>query len=143
MAQVVALVGKPGVGKSAACDELEALLGWDSLRIDRMREIGRDWDWLCECLLALQSPCLTESVAMPRRYVRCLSLHDTTIVELICNEDVRIARGGGPAREYTNPRADLVVNTTLATPVGVAHTIAAYVLGTHPLVGDGDARTQS
>lgn len=119
MARILALVGKPAVGKTQLADELVALLGWSRLSIDSEREQDGDWPSLVAKLEYIRTPTIVESVAMPLIYRRALANHSTTVVLVTCDEDERmerLERRGDepvPARAYANRMAALRVDRTV------------------------------
>jgi adenylate kinase family enzyme len=118
MARILALVGKPAVGKTRLADELQALLGWQRLSIDTEREQGGDWPSLVAKLEHTRAPTIVESVAMPRPYRRALANQRATVVLVQCEEDERLARltcrgeERVPARAYANRMAARRVDRT-------------------------------
>jgi hypothetical protein len=101
MARILAAVGACCAGKTTTLDALNELLGWDRLSIDAERESGRDWPHLIRKVLALRTPALIESVAMPLNYHVALKRHDTTIMLVTCDPHERHLRE--QARRETRP----------------------------------------
>jgi|SRR6516165_4066214 len=94
MARIVAIVGKSDVGKTTVRRELERRLRWTSITVDHHRTLGAGWVSLLLQLDTVTWPVLVETIAFPPGYRDRLARHDSRVLEVVCDEGVRIGRGG-------------------------------------------------
>jgi hypothetical protein len=106
MTRVVAVVGRPGVGKSLVLRMLAERLGWQAFGIDSERARGGAWPSLCRRVAALTAPALVESVLFPAAYRHALARHDAGILVVKCSEPERQRRLSGRPVELAGSRAD-------------------------------------
>lgn len=92
----MAIVGKSDVGKTTLRKQLAKRLQWTSLAIDEYRQAGGSWETLMLTVYSVTYPLLIESIAFPPGYRRTLHLHDSRVLEVRCEEQVRLMRGGKP-----------------------------------------------
>jgi hypothetical protein len=106
MTRVVAVVGRPGVGKSLVVRLLAGRLGWQAFGIDGERSRGGGWPSLCSRVARLTEPALVESVVFPVAYRRALARHDAGVLVVRCSEPERQRRLAGRPLELAGSRAD-------------------------------------
>jgi hypothetical protein len=105
MTRVVAVVGRPGVGKSSVLRLLTARLGWQAFGIDGERARGGGWPSLCRKVAELTAPALVESVLFPAAYRRALAHHDAGVLVVKCAEPERQLRLAGRPPEMAGSAA--------------------------------------
>lgn len=106
MTRVVAVVGRPAVGKSLVVRLLAARLGWRVFGIDSERARGGGWPSLCREVARLSTPALVESVLLPAAYRSALASHDAGLLVVKCDESERWRRVAGRPVEMRGSRAD-------------------------------------
>jgi hypothetical protein len=94
MARIVAIVGKSDVGKTTVRRELERRLRWSSITVDHHRTLGAGWTSLLIQVETVTWPVLVETIAFPPGYRDRLAQHDTRLLEVVCDEEERLRRGG-------------------------------------------------
>jgi len=88
---LIAIVGPIASGKSTLAREIAAH-GFEHLSIDSVRDAGGDWPEFIARVTLASKPTVTESVALPKGYLRVLDLKAAVLVCVTCPEHVRRSR---------------------------------------------------
>lgn len=90
---IVALFGKPGVGKTHLATRVARETGWDYLAIDQFGDPGSDrWPKMLHALRQANNTVIVESNIMPPQYRSILNGSDHLIVEVTADEETRQRR---------------------------------------------------